>query len=552
MKIRNKIVLIVMPLIIVPFILIGTAASLAARNGITRIATEFLQFKAEELRKYAETQWELLQENDLSGNQEFLNVTKEAVGSFARSLIRSKTELILAVDPQGELVMSTIPIDLSSEEAEELLKLLHDREMGWLRLRLADTERVAQAFFFQPFNWYVLVSEEQSVFYQTVNQIFVQSGIILIVAAFISIFLLFLFSAYLTRPLRFVVSVMREIISKNDMSKRVALLYGDEIGELGHTFNLMTGELEKAYGKIKGYAYKAVIAQRRERKIRNIFQKYVPNDIIEHFFANPEDMLVGDNRVLAVLFSDIRGFTSISETLLPDHLIESLNRYFGIMVDIVLSRNGVVDKYIGDALMAFYGAPVKHDDDALQAVDSGLAMLEALEAFNKWQRDQDRPPFNIGIGINYGVVTVGNIGSEQKMDYTVIGDMVNLASRLEELTKTYKEPLIISESMYSRVGQDYSCRHIDTVAVKGRDRGVKIYAPRRRLSQKEAIGWRIHHEGTGRYYSRRFHEAMDSFLEALEYMPGDVVLELFLEHCQHYLESPPPEDWDGITVMTHK
>ena len=195
-------------------------------------------------------------------------------------------------------------------------------------------------------------------------------------------------------------------------------------------------------------------------------------------------MLVGENRILSVLFSDIRSFTSISEKMKPDDLVSELNDYFSVMVDIIMDRKGIVDKYIGDCIMAFFGAPKKHEDDALQSVLAGMDMLEALDGFNAGQEKRGKPPFHIGVGINYGVVTVGNMGTEKKMDYTVIGDAVNLASRLEGLTKHYHQPLIFSESLLSKVKDVMPWRFLDTVAVKGKKTGVKIFTakkdPRRR------------------------------------------------------------------------
>ncbi|UCD64340.1 MAG: adenylate/guanylate cyclase domain-containing protein, partial [Candidatus Zixiibacteriota bacterium] len=465
MKIRDKIILVVLPLIVAPFVFMGFAAALAARGGITDVATSFLQFKAEEMLKYAATQWGLLEENALTGDDEFVTVAKEAVASYARGLVRTRTELIMAVDNRGAVVMATSPVELQPAETAQLARLASEARTGWTEITVAGVDRVAESSLFEPFGWYLMVTEARDTFYSSINRIFVQSGVILASTGLLSMILLAFFSSYLTKPLRIVVAAMREVISRNDLSKRVPLIYGDEIGELGHTFNLMTGELEQAYNQIKTYAFKAVVAQKREQRIRNIFQKYVPNEVIEQYISSPDSMLVGDYRVLAVLFSDIRSFTALSEKLTPDTVVESLNRYFGMMVDAIMSRNGIVDKYIGDAIMAFFGAPVRHENDPLLAVEAGLDMLDVLEKFNQWQVERNRPKFQIGIGINYGVVTVGNIGSEQKMDYTIIGDMVNLASRLEELTKTYGIPFIISEAVYRRIHEEIPCRQIDTVAV---------------------------------------------------------------------------------------
>ena len=550
MRIRAKFVMIVMPLIITPLFLVGFAASLAARNGITRIATEFLEFKSEELRNYATTQWNLLVENQLDTRPEYVEVSKTAVASFARSLIRSESELILALDEQGRIAMSTTPVELLEQESTALIDLAKKGEEGWTQVRLGGTARVAQIARFGPFGWTFLVTEPRDLFYQAVNQIYFQSGFILIVALAVSLLLLYLFVRYLTQPLNNVVTAMKEIIGASDLTKRVELQFKDEIGDLGHTFNLMTGQLEKAYNQIKSYAFKSVIAQKREQKIRSIFQKYVPVDVIDQFMSRPESMLKGDSRILAVLFSDIRGFTRISESMAPEQIVESLNTYFTEMVDIVLKRNGIVDKYIGDAIMAFFGAPVKHDDDVSQAVHTGFDMLETLELFNSRQAKRKRPQFRIGIGLNYGLVTIGNIGSEKKMDYTVIGDMVNLASRLEELTKIYDVPFLISESVYARVKKEVPCRMIDKVMVKGKTQGTRIFYPKKRIGKAETKGWKLHHMGLNLYYKREFDKAIKYFVYAREFLENDPILPIYLNRCKNFVKTPPPAEWQGYSVLS--
>jgi class 3 adenylate cyclase len=328
--------------------------------------------------------------------------------------------------------------------------------------------------------------------------------------------------------------------------------YKDEIGNLAHTFNIMITELEKAYKQIKEFALQAVIAQKNEHKIRNIFQKYVPRDVIDSFFSNPEAMLVGENRVMVILFSDIRSFTTISEGFMPDELVSALNRYFEIMVDIIMSHNGIIDKYIGDAIMAFFGAPVKRKDDAMQAVTAALEMQEALQLFNEEQKSKGKPAFITGIGINYGVVTVGNIGSEKKMDYTVIGDMVNLGSRLEGLTKPYKQDVIFSESVYQKVKANFPCRLVDKVVVKGKTQGEKIFTAKRSLSPKEKEAWAFHHKALRMYYQQNFHESLKYLGAVQKLIPGDHLADLFMERCTRYINSPPPKEWNGTEVLTSK
>ena len=552
MNIRSKIVLITLPLIITPLLLTAVIASLSARNGITFIATDFLKFKMETLANYMDNQWSLLKENDLTENEEFLEVTQSAVEVFAGNLIRSDTEVIFAVDPGGNVVIRTGEIAPNGAEQEQIKNLIARGERGWTQLTVGGVERVAQTDYFEPFGWYVLVTEERNTFYGTIQQILVRTGIILASALIIAVILLIVFSSFITKPLQSIVDVIRDIIATSDLSQKVTLRYRDETGKLGHYFNIMTEELDKAYNQIKGYALKAVLAQNKEKKIRNIFQKYVPKNVIDQFFENPEGALIGENRVLSVLFSDIRSFTTISEGMQPDELVQSLNKYFELMVDIIVERRGVVDKYIGDAIMAFFGAPARAEDDPEQAVLAGLEMSDGLKEFNQWQKSHGRPDFKIGVGINYGVVTIGNIGSEKKMDYTVIGDMVNLASRLEGLTKLYREHMLISESLQRKVKDTIPCRMLDRVVVKGKTEGVKIFTARKELTVNEKEAWEIHEEAVTRYFDRDFKGAMKRFLMVHELLPEDHCAELFIGRCEEYMVSPPAEDWTGDVFMRGK
>ena len=552
MTIRTKIIFIVFPLIVTPLILTAIVSALSARNGITLVATEFLRFKAEELRSYAETQWSLLEKNGLTDDPNLVQASKRAVESFAKSLIRRDTELILGFDQSANVVMRTAETNIEQSEAEAVSRFMSRNPEGWLRIRIGKQRRVAQASTIPAFGWFIMVTELEDTFYQTINQMFWQIGFILSVSLLVSIILLLGFSYYLTKPLRNVIGAMRGIISTSDLTNRVEIMYNDETGELGHTFNLMTDELDNAYKQIKTYAIKTAIAQTKEQRIRNIFQKYVPHDVIEQYFINPESMLKGEDRPLAVLFSDIRGFTAISEKLQPQEVVDSLNHYFALMVDVIMGHQGIVDKYIGDALMAFFGAPVRHDDDALQAVLSGFEMMEKLGSFNQWQLKQGRPEFKIGIGINFGTVTVGNIGSEKKMDYTVVGDMVNVASRIEGLCKMYREPFIISQHVYSLVGGEVQCRMIDRVILKGTTRSMGIYTPRRELTGKESEAWKLHNAGLKLYYDRNFTEALASFQKVQELLPGDPSSQVFIDRCTIYKDIELPDDWDGSVVMSEK
>ncbi|MDR0455794.1 MAG: HAMP domain-containing protein, partial [Treponema sp.] len=368
MKIRLKMFLVILPLIIVTLALAETASYFNAVNGVTRLARQLLGFKLGELEKYADSQWSLLVENNYAGRPDMVDAAKKAVEIYAQSIMLSSTELIFAVDNAGNVVMASGPFEMQEKEKAPLLRLLNAENPGLQSAVIAGEKRVFHAFYFSPFQWYLLISEKNDVFYRDANRITLQTIITLGISIVITSILLIMVAAHLTNPLSRIVKAMNKIINSADLSSRVEVEYQDETGNLAHTFNQMIGELDSAYGQIKRYAFEAVLAGKKEERIRQIFQKYVPKDIIERFFASPEKMLVGDNRKLSILFSDIRSFTTISEGMAPDDLVNSLNRYFSGQVDIIYNRRGVVDKYIGDAIMAFWGAPEKHDDDALQSV----------------------------------------------------------------------------------------------------------------------------------------------------------------------------------------
>jgi class 3 adenylate cyclase/HAMP domain-containing protein len=568
MKIRVKIFLVVLPLIIVTLCLAETASYFQAVNGVTRLARELLGFKLGELEKYADNQWSLLVENNYAGRPDMAEAAKKAVEIYAQSLITSDTEVIFALDNAGNTVMASPAVNLRDDERASLLAGLRAENQGLEDAVINGEKRVFRSFYFTPFQWYIIISEKSDVFYQDANRIAFQTIVTLGVALAVTAILLVMITAHLTNPLGRIVTAMNGIINSADLSARVEVEYQDETGRLAHTFNQMLGALDKAYGQIKRYAFDAVLAGKKEERIRQIFQKYVPKDVIERFFASPEKMLVGDNRSLSILFSDIRSFTTISEGMTPEDLVNSLNRYFSGQVEIIYRRRGIVDKYIGDAIMAFWGAPEKHGDDALQSVLSGLDMIDALAGFNENQRRLGKPEFHIGIGINFGEVTVGNIGSERKMDYTVIGDTVNLASRMEGLTKTYHSELLISETLYaelrkmprpapgeSSAGEEAAglrFRLLDTVAVKGKTRGVKIYTVKRSLSPAEARAWPLHNEGMALYYRRSFGEGAEKFREVLGLLPGDFNADSLYRRCADYAINPPPPGWDGVEVMKTK
>jgi adenylate cyclase len=227
------------------------------------------------------------------------------------------------------------------------------------------------------------------------------------------------------------------------------------------------------------FAYITFTEGAEKRKVAHLFTQYVSKDVLDEVMNNYQEYLkssTGQKVEITVLFSDIRGFTTMSENSDPEQIVEMLNVHFTVMADIILKHNGTIDKYIGDAIMAFWGAPVKTDNHAEQAVLAGLEMLEGLKEVNRILKERGfMHEINIGVGINTGMATIGNIGSEKKKNYTIVGDAVNLSSRLESITKEYKTPLLFSEYTYNQIIDKIDCTLVGNVTVKGREKSVDIY-----------------------------------------------------------------------------
>lgn len=304
---------------------------------------------------------------------------------------------------------------------------------------------------------------------------------------------------------------------------------------------------------------KALIVEKKmffEKRIRRAFSRFVPEQIIDSLVKQADDtnqkVGVGETRSVAILFSDIRSFTNISEKNRADVLVAFLNRYFSTMVEIIKKHGGTIDKFIGDAIMAEFGTPVSYEDNCRRAVMAAYEMRDALPTVEMGDLVMpDGMVFNIGIGIHYGDVIVGSIGSKDKTDYSVIGDNVNLASRLEGLTKTYGTQILVSESVRLDAGEDSFCfRHLDDVRVKGKKNAVPIYAVDRSPEEFPAEYKNAYIKGMELYKQGIWNLAKDYFNKALDAVKDDKAAKLMLERCEDFIKNPP-ENWDGaIAFMT--
>lgn len=290
----------------------------------------------------------------------------------------------------------------------------------------------------------------------------------------------------------------------------------------------------------------------RRRFIKRAFEHYLSPTVIQQIVENPEQLqLKGERRRLTILFSDIRDFTSISEQLTPTALHDLLTAYLTPMTEIIINNNGTLDKYIGDAIMAFYGAPVHMHDHVQRCCVSALEMQRAL---HQLLRLPGMPPLQIGIGINTGEVSVGNMGSTRLFDYTVLGDAVNLASRLEGVNKLYGTGIIVSESTYLDAKDAFIFRELDRIQVKGKQNVVTVYElvnePQRATTDDLKLIADFH-SGLGYYREQRWQEAIDCFERCLRINPQDSPSLLFIDRCARY-RLVAPVAWDGIFRLDAK
>jgi adenylate cyclase len=285
--------------------------------------------------------------------------------------------------------------------------------------------------------------------------------------------------------------------------------------------------------------------------------RYMTQELAEQLLNSGDAKLGGDRKEVSVLFSDIRGYTSLTENMEAEDVVAMLNEYFESMVDAVFTYKGTLDKYIGDAIMAVFGSPLALDDHAWMAVQTALEMRHRLALFNQNRTDAEQ--IGIGIGINSDSVISGNIGSSKRMEFTAIGDGVNLGSRLEGATKLYGCDILISESTYLPCADRVWVRELDYIRVKGKTKPVSLYEllglQSEPLSDKQKQVIELYHQGRDYYLKRRFTRAMTEFATILEEVDRtDRAASLYLKRCQHWLNYPPTDDdWeDGVWTLTEK
>ncbi|MGA0767172.1 MAG: response regulator [bacterium] len=291
-------------------------------------------------------------------------------------------------------------------------------------------------------------------------------------------------------------------------------------------------------------------------ELTRIFEKFVPREFLDRIAKTGiENITLGhaESDVITILFSDIRSFTDISESMEPAELMQFLNTFLQFMSEPIHLNHGFVDKFIGDAIMALFDQPGKPDAiEARDAVRSGIEMQASLVRFNKLRAKQNYPPTNIGIGVHSGPVVIGTLGSDTRMDSTVLGDAVNLASRLEGLTKNYRLPMLVSEDSKNLIShlEEFNWRLLDRITVKGKSEPVRIFEVFNQYSdenyENKLKAASVFEEAMTPYLNQNWELAIEGFKDCEELLPEDASIEMHLKRAQSYQETPPAEDWDGV------
>lgn len=337
-----------------------------------------------------------------------------------------------------------------------------------------------------------------------------------------------------TRPVLALVDGAHRV-KDGDYQQSIVVTQQDELGELADSFNTM----------MKGLA-------ERDR-VRDLLGKVVSMEIAEELLSKDIE-LGGEEREVTMLFSDVRNFTQLCEDRSPQEVLSILNAYLTSVSAVIESEGGVIDKYIGDAVMSLFGAPLSHADDAPRALRTAMGMCQALKKLNKEFAKEGKPTLAIGIGINTAVVVAGNMGSKTRLNYTVIGDGVNLASRLEGLTKQYGVPVVVSNET-RKAAPEFVYRELDLVCVLGKTEAVAIYQPIGRVGEvsRETEQELVQYQDCLQLYrQRQWNDAIECFTRLYRNNPDDGLYRLYLERLESFKVSPPPNGWNGVFAFNQK
>jgi adenylate cyclase len=483
------------------------------------------------------------------------------VAALKKAINRTKLEYIANYDAEIDRVKKELKTVKSDELKEQLKKLVYDRSAMDLVTRVEDlSDRLVlvglTATGTQDIGAIPLYNEYARVgtYHNTINTI-VQREFITKVNWPINLILMLVIAlamGYIIKLLdakRSLVTMLATFIVLNVAVMVMFALFNVWLQQVGIVLAMFLPSIAIV-------AIKFMREESQKRFIKNAFSFYLSPAVIDEIIKDPESLeLGGEDREITIFFSDIKAFSTISEKLSPQELVKRLNEYLTEMSDIILKYNGTVDKYIGDAIMAFYGAPIAMQDHAAKACMAAVDMKRRLrELQDKWRKDSLEPIF-ARMGIHSGKATVGNMGSRTRMDYTVMGDAVNLASRLEGANKSFDTAAMISGSTYEAAKDRIEARQLGKIRVVGKSEAVPIYellGEKRSLPDYMYEMLEKYNAGRDSFVRRDWKQAISYFKQAIKVLPDDGPSRIYVEKCEEYMKTPPPRGWDGVFVLKSK
>ena len=478
-------------------------------------------------------------ESEIQSARRLINelIEKNTTTLETRSLVRLQTRLDAAVDDSRRHL---------NDEIARLLKLLEEGNTTAIDESLTRVDAFRDELNGKldaiRADMLALLRADADLTTQKQRRVTLIAAFLTLLAAVLGLVFSLLVSAGVTRPVRRLLEGARAVEAGN-LDERVPITSKDEIGHLTTAFNQMVEQL------------------RLKERIRETFGKYIDPRIVEGLIDRPMLAAEGERRVMTVLFCDLRGFTGTSEGMTPQGLVKVMNRYFSTMSAPIRDHEGIIDKYIGDAIMAYWGPPFT--DDAAQARLASFAALRMLELVPQLRTElpellgvRNLPTaFDLRIGIATGDVLVGSIGSEWMMNYTVMGDTVNLASRLEGANKEYGGRILVSEATLAAASDAVEAREIDRVAVLGQNRPQAVFEIMARKGELSTAQFELRDhfsEGLACYRRRQWREARSAFEAALAVVPNDGPTITFIKRLDRLILHPPGEDWDGAWRLEQK
>jgi adenylate cyclase len=478
-------------------------------------------------------------ESEIQSARRLINelIEKNTTTVETRSLVRLQTRLDAAVDDSRRHL---------NDEIARLLKLLEEGNTTAIDESLTRVDAFRDELNGKldaiRADMLALLRADADLTTQKQRRVTLIAAFLTLLAAVLGLVFSLLVSAGVTRPVRRLLEGARAVEAGN-LDERVPITSKDEIGHLTTAFNQMVEQL------------------RLKERIRETFGKYIDPRIVEGLIDRPMLAAEGERRVMTVLFCDLRGFTGTSEGMTPQGLVKVMNRYFSTMSAPIRDHEGIIDKYIGDAIMAYWGPPFT--DDAAQARLASFAALRMLELVPQLRTElpellgvRNLPTaFDLRIGIATGDVLVGSIGSEWMMNYTVMGDTVNLASRLEGANKEYGGRVLVSEATLAAASEAVEAREIDRVAVLGQNRPQAVFEIMARKGELSTAQFELRDhfsEGLACYRRRQWREARSAFEAALAVVPNDGPSITFIKRLDRLILHPPGEDWDGAWRLEQK